>query len=79
MIRFPRTAPVNIRCKYCGFSPLEIWAFHFFKTYVNTGKLKSCYEPVLVCTDKLGRRGCGCIFDISEFNLRIKDLVKHDY
>lgn len=76
MIRFPRTVPKNIKCKYCNFSPLEIWAFHFYKAYANTGKLKSCYEPVLVCINKTGRMGCGCIFDISEFDLKIKDLVR---
>lgn len=42
---------------------------------MNTGKLKSCYEPVLVCIDKTERAGCGTIFDISEFDLKIKDLV----
>lgn len=73
MIRFPRTAPV--RCKYCGFYPLEIWAFVYEKVYIKTGKKVTCADPCLVCTDKTGRSGCGQIFDIDEFDLTIKDLV----
>jgi hypothetical protein len=59
MINFPRCAPSRYRCKYCGFSPLEIWAFVFEVEYENTGKKIERAEPVLVCTNKTGRRGCG--------------------
>lgn len=75
-MNFPRCAPARIRCPLCGFYPLEIWALVFYKTWANTGKLKECAEPVLVCTSANGRMGCGTLFSIEEFGLKMKDLVK---
>ncbi len=76
MVHFSRSAPPHIRCMYCGFHPLEIWALVYDVVYANTGRVVQRAEPALVCTSANGRRGCGCVFDPDEYNLSINDLGK---
>lgn len=70
MIEYRHFAPKKYKCLYCGFSPLEIWAFVWI--VYRTSREKA--TPVLVCN---WRRGCGTFFDPSEYNLtpRHKDMV----
>ncbi len=74
MIRYRHFAPKKYKCRYCGHSPLEIWAFVWIE--YRTSREKS--TPVLVCTDKMGRSGCCTFFDPMEFNLTVfhKDLLE---
>lgn len=73
MIRYRHFAPKQYKCLYCGYSPLEIWAFVWID--YRTRREKS--TPVMVCSDAKGRAGCGTFFDPAEFNLtpRHRDLV----
>ncbi len=77
MIEYRRFAHKRHKCLYCGYSPLEIWALVYDVINAKTGKKYEKAEPVLVCTNKNGTRGCGTIFDPMEFNLtpRHKDLM----
>ena len=70
MIEYRHFAPKKYKCLYCGYSPLEIWAFVWVD--YKTSREKS--TPVLVCEPY----GCGTFFDIIEFDLtpRHKDLIK---
>lgn len=73
MIEYRLTTPKKYKCLYCGYSPLEIWAFTW--TDYKTSKEKA--TPVLVCTDRRESAGCGTFFDPSEYDLtpRHKDLL----
>lgn len=73
MIEYRLTAPDKYKCLYCGFFPLEIWAFTW--TDYKTSKEKA--TPVLVCTNRRETAGCGTFFDPSEYDLALKheDLV----
>jgi len=70
MIVYRHFAPRRFKCPYCGYSPLEIWAFTWNDRYREERA-----EPCLVCTDVLGRRGCGTLFDPIEYNLLDEDLI----
>ena len=61
MICYRHFAPKRYKCLYCGYSPLEIWAFVWID--YKTSKEKS--TPVLVCQPF----GCGTFFDPNEFGL----------
>ena len=66
MIRYRYFAPRKYKCLYCGYYPLEIWAF----VWVDYRTSREKAVPVLVC----GPRGCGAFFDPMEFDLSNKDL-----
>lgn len=73
MIEYRRFTPKKYKCLYCGYSPLEIWAFVWIE--YKTSKEKA--TPILVCTDAPGIKGCGTIFDLMEYDItpRHRDLV----
>ena len=68
MIKYRRVAPKRYKCLYCGYSPLEIWAF----VWIDEQTKKEKSTPVLVCMPF----GCGTFFDPHEFGLHesSKDL-----
>jgi len=72
-VRYRLTAPANYKCFECGYSPMEIWAFVWID--YKTSREKS--TPVLVCTDRMGIKGCGTFFDPFQYDLtpQHKDLV----
>lgn len=75
MIEYRHFAPKRYKCLYCGYSPLEIWACTYDVVNTRIGNKYEKAEPVLVCTDAPGFKGCGTVFDPIEFDLKRKDLV----